>query len=258
MAPNRAMAMATATAMAMAMGLLLSLMGWRGTGEGRVELETAGQQLAVENSFFDSIFARDEAKHASAPGDQRGHARARSQPRHHLAGGVGAQKHGISAKQERKLDNAFYDSIEINAPKMVLPERKHHAKVMQAKHAAHREQAVKSRAHVVKESSPSFSEDFAQAKEALTREKEKMRHLEDRDHVKADLQKTNLERLTAHEQARQYEKHLQAVNAEVFPSSLDDLESREDATKSVSHALVDDLQPQPRSKEVKTKPTRSR
>ena len=247
---------------ALAGAALVSLLGWRSVSvRGGVELETEGQQLALENSFFDSIFARDQAKHVSARSHKHKAADARAAPEHHQV--TEKHKHGISDKQERRLDNDFYDSMENHAVQLASPRKKHLAKVMQARHAAHREQEAKSSTHTHassnekakgsarRDSRRSFSEDFAKAKEALMREKEKMRHLEDKDNEKADLQKTKLERLRAHEQARQYEKHLDAINSKVFPSSMDDLQARQDTTKSVSHALVDDLHAQRASKKLK-------
>lgn len=86
----------------------------------------------------------------------------------------------------------------------------------------------------------SMRAEFHKAQQQLAAEQNKMRHIEEHDHVKAEEQKMKLERLTAHQEAKAYESHLSKLNSAVFPTSMDS-DMGSGASHAVSHALTDDM-----------------
>jgi hypothetical protein len=154
-----------------------------------------------------------------------------------------------SGAGERAAENSFFDEL---AAKDFAKDRR--SKVN--RHISHQGKVSKPQLHMKGAQSPkshpklisgerrmakpsSMRKEFDRAKEQLHEEQHKMRHLEEQDHVKAEEQKIELERVTADQQASAYESHLNKINSAVFPASAIDAE--EANSHAVSHALTDDM-----------------
>ena len=220
-------------------------------------LESADDEVAVENSFFDALAAKDAAK-------SRRHAHVPLR---------GAKKPVLSAKQARAEEAAFYSSMgggrafgAHSWPKAAHTARKppHKPwapmKYKQLVHAASGKGTHRSaKAHLGtksmtgqkhRSSKTSLRADFAKAQQLLHAEQHKMRHLEEHEHVKAAEQNMKLERMQAQQQAHAYERHLHQLDDAVFPRSLDSAQ----ASHAVSHALTDDMHEPPKATHYVSRP----
>ena len=140
--------------------------------------ETSTDERATENSFFDSLAAKDAAKS------------------HHAVDGGSKSRHNSRVRHT-------------------------HAKAKSA--------SMKT---------DSFRGQFELARRQLEKAKAKMHHMEEKDRVQAEKQTIKMERLSAHEQAVEYERHLSRLSNSVFPSSTSSLDDPADAVRD---ALVDDI-----------------
>jgi len=202
-----------------------------------IVLESAHAEHAVENSFFDQLAAKDLAK------DKRSR----------NAKDLHSSHTSLSAKQERAIEDSYFKGVGSTGTK----NHKLAAHKVPAKHwkplpynklvhrgpfkGAHTKLAGKPmKAKKVAHNPTSMRAEFKKAQQQLAAEQTKMRHIEEHDHVKAEEQKIELERLKAHQQAGAYERHLSKLNDAVFPSSMDS-DMGTSASHAVSHALTDDM-----------------
>ena len=65
---------------------------------------------------------------------------------------------------------------------------------------------------------------FHVAQQQLAYERNEMHSMEEHDRVKASEQKTKMQRMAAHRQAEEYERHLKALTDSVFPTEVPILE----------------------------------
>jgi hypothetical protein len=65
---------------------------------------------------------------------------------------------------------------------------------------------------------------FHVAQQQLAYERNEMHNMEEHDRVKASEQKTKMQRMAAHRQAEEYERHLKALTDSVFPTEVPILE----------------------------------
>mmetsp|Transcript_23339 Transcript_23339/g.47181 ORF Transcript_23339/g.47181 Transcript_23339/m.47181 type:complete len:264 (-) Transcript_23339:60-851(-) len=202
--------------------------------------EDSKTERAVENSFFDSLAAKDHAKGVVLSSSAK-------------------NSRSISAAQERDVDNQFFAklarqqhtakgkriAVQHNAARPVMAK----ASADASKKGAAAKPVQKQAATVVpKHHRESMDRAFAKAKEELAKEKRKMRHMEEQDKVKESEQKTEIERMSAHHQADEYVRHLEKLNSEVFPTSMEALVGRKHSTTYVKNALVDDMSTKPATK----------
>jgi len=202
-------------------------------------LESASSEHAVENSFFDSLAAKDLAKDRTS----------------HNAKDLHTSHTTLSAKQERAVENSYYKDAAAGQKQTKLA-GVHAAHKLPAKHwkpmpynkmvhrtpfkGMHHKAAGTKPVKGTKHSDASMRAQFAQAQQQLHAEQTKMRHIEEHDHVKAAEQKITLERLKAQQQASAYEDHLSKINDAVFPRSMDSGMGKS-SSHAVSHALTDDM-----------------
>jgi len=195
-------------------------------------LESSGAEHAAENSFFDSLAARDLAKDRKS---------------RNAKDAVGSRK-ALSASQARALATSYFKHVG-EAPAGARKGPAKHWKPLPASALVHfskfkgmhkkggaAKPAVGKKAHGV----ASMRAEFAKAQEQLKKEKSKMRHMEEKDKVRAAEQQIDLEHLKAKQQASEYERHLTKLNNAVFPRSMEDSVVGKHS-HAVSHALVDDM-----------------
>ena len=216
-------------------------------------LESSGAEHAVENSFFDELAANDLAKDRrskNAKDARRAHATA------------------LSAAQERAVEDSYFKSVGSSGAKAPHPAARKHA----AKHwqplpysklvhrspfkGAHQQAGAALAKGKKGHPAVSMRAEFHKAQQQLAAEQNKMRHIEEHDHVKAEEQKMKLERLTAHQEAKAYESHLSKLNSAVFPTSMDS-DMGSGASHAVSHALTDDMHVPKITKVINPAPSRS-
>ena len=133
-----------------------------------------------------------------------------------------------SGNDERATENSFFDSLAA----------KDAAKSNDASDISVNGRAKHSKQTKTSQEARSFRGQFALAKEQLEKAKAKMHRMEEKDRVQAEKQTMKMERVSAHEQAIEYEQHLHRLSDSVFPSSSAALEDPADAVRD---ALVDDI-----------------
>ena len=139
-----------------------------------------------------------------------------------------------SSTDERAKENSYFDSLAA----------KDAAKSHQAVDVENKNRGIRSGPHPHAKSksatmkTDSFRGQFEIARRQLEKAKAKMHHMEEKDRVQAEQQTIKMERLSAHEQAVEYEHHLQRLSNSVFPSSTSTLDDPADAVRD---ALVDDI-----------------
>ena len=141
-----------------------------------------------------------------------------------------------SSADERATENSFYDSLAA----------KDAAKSNDAADVLSRKVAPKKISNSKSNSNKnvhSIRGQFELAKKQLEKAKAKMDRMEEKDRVQAEKQTTRMERMSAHEQAVEYEHHLKRLSDSVFPSSTKNLEDPADAVRD---ALVDDIHASPK------------
>jgi hypothetical protein len=205
-----------------------------------IGLESSSAEHAAENSFFDSLAARDLAKDRKS---------------RNAKDALGSHK-ALSASQARTLANSYFKHVgeapvghqaTAHAGARKVPAK--HWKPLPASALVHfskfkgmhktggaAKPAVGKKGHGI----ASMRAEFAKAQEQLKQEKSKMRHMEEKDKVRAAEQHIDLEHLKAQQQARAYERHLTKLNDAVFPRSMEDSVVGKHS-HAVSHALVDDM-----------------
>ena len=211
-------------------------------------LESSGAEHAVENSFFDDLAAKDLAK------DRRSKNTKAARGAHTA----------LSAAQERAVENSYFQGVGSTGAKAPQPASRQkpaaHWQPLPYSKLVHRSpfQGVREKAGLRKKAgvrekagaSPakgkmmhpkgSMRAEFHQAQQQLASEQTRMRHIEEHDRVKAEEQKIELERLTADQAAKAYERHLAKLNSAVFPTSMDS-DMGKGASHAVAHALTDDM-----------------
>jgi hypothetical protein len=172
-------------------------------------LESADSEHAIENSFFDSLAARDLAKDRRARKNKN----------------LNSKQTALSDKQERQVENNYFKGVGQDKGKTqsklagVHASHKMPAKVWKPtpynKMVHFKGKAAKDlKAGIGKKASTheSMRAEFAKEQQQLHAEQNKMRHFQEKDQEKAEEQKMDLERLKAHQQANAYEEHLKQIN----------------------------------------------
>jgi len=227
-----------------ALGVVLCIgaIGTLGGHRPALVLESSGAEHAVENSFFDELAAKDLAK------DRRSKNAKAARGAHTT----------LSAVQERAVENSFFQGVGSTGAKAPQPtslmKPPAHWQPLPYSKLVHRSpfQGVREKAGVREKSGAapakgkmmhpkgSMRAEFHKAQQQLASEQTKMRHIEEHDRVKAEEQKIKLERLTADQTAKAYERHLAKLNSAVFPTSMDS-DMGKGASHAVAHALTDDM-----------------
>eukprot|EP00287_Rhodomonas_sp_CCMP768_P003133 CAMPEP_0196718588 /NCGR_PEP_ID=MMETSP1091-20130531/1754_1 /TAXON_ID=302021 /ORGANISM="Rhodomonas sp., Strain CCMP768" /LENGTH=250 /DNA_ID=CAMNT_0042059291 /DNA_START=12 /DNA_END=764 /DNA_ORIENTATION=+ len=202
-----------------------------------IALESGKTERAVERGYFDSLEAKDKAKGVDST--------VRGNP-------------AVSAKEEREADDSYFVELarQQHALKGKMLDQKKGKPVKGKPEAAAQHHATaaaktsgdKSKHAVKAEHKHSMNQAFAKAKETLAKEKKEMKQMEEQDKVKEAEQKTEIERMTAHHQADEYERHLEKLNDKVFPTSVASLTGDKHATSFVKNALVDNMNAKPAKK----------